>query len=26
LRVSGSSPTTEVGAVRSKLMLKLDYD
>jgi hypothetical protein len=26
LRVSGNSPTTEVGAVRSKLMLKLDYD
>jgi hypothetical protein len=26
LRVSGSSPSTEVGAVRSKLMLKLDYD
>ena len=26
LRVSGSSPTTEVGSVRSKLMLKLDYD
>jgi hypothetical protein len=26
LRVSGSSPTTELGAVRSKLMLKLDYD
>jgi hypothetical protein len=26
LRVSGSSASTEVGQVRSKLMLKLDYD
>jgi len=26
LRVGGTSPSTEVGTVRSKLMLKLDYD
>jgi hypothetical protein len=26
LRVGGTSPITEVGTVRSKLMLKLDYE